>query len=522
MSFISTIIENRYFNDIVDASNGFFLNVSDEIDLHKITKIAKMSPTLKFRVCERFGIDDRKSGEELNNYFLSFGKLNQYAIKNEVVKYLRTPKINRILNIYGNGKKINCDIEMQITIDTNNMLSNLFYQVLNPYQEISLLEEKESNIKTITYYIKSSFVVDGIFKEFKILDVVRDLPEARVPKNGISLSANLVPIIKSSDIPYFTKRFIEKYDIGSIVEIENVVSKMGLTIIDAFALKPVRKNKIKGLISISKGRVDVEGFTINVDEGTILIDKDIKEQSLGSYRFVILHECVHYELHKEFLTVRRQLMNICSENYNYDEEMPKAIVDDILKNNNKELCESKVEWQANSIAGRVLVQDDTLINELAKKYDEYNYFYSDNKESLLKLIASDLAKDFGSSREEMLIRMKQVSFFINDIDLAPYETNTLFPEEKNELYENDTTFKELIDKNKIIYIGNYCVVNDERYVRDGKMTFYAKNNPLESMLRFRKKSWGYDRYADDELYSLKTTKICSGANYHDPASSRTA
>lgn len=503
MSFISTIIENRYFNDIVDASNGFFLAVSDEIDLHKITKIAKMSPTLKFRVCKRFGIDDRKSDKELNDYFLSFGKLNQYAIKNEVAKYLKMPKINRVLNIYGNGKIINCDIEMQILIDTDNMLSNLFYQVLNPYQETSLLEEKKSNIKIITYYIKSSFVLDGIFKEFKILDVVRDMPEARIPSDGIKLSANLVPIIKPSDLPYFTKRFIEKYDIGSIVDIENVASKMGLTIIDAFKLKPIRKNKIKGLICISKGRVDVEGFTIKVDERTILIDKDLKEQSIGSYRFVILHECVHYELHKEFLTARKQLMNICSENFNYDEDMPKAIVDDILKNNNKESSESKVEWQANSIAGRVLVQDDQLINELAKKYDEYNYFYSDNKESLLKLIASDLAKIFGSSREEMLIRMKQVSFFTNDIDLAPYETNTLFPEEKNELYENDTTFKELIDKNKIVYIENHCIVNDGKYIQGGKMTFYAKNNPRESMLHFRKKKWGYDRYADDELYNLR-------------------
>ena len=510
MSFISTIIENRYFNDIVDASNGFFLAVSDEIDLHKITKIAKMSPTLKFRVCERFGIDDRQSGEELNNYFLSFGKLNQYAIKNEVAKYLKVPKINRVLNIYGNGKVINCDIEMKVNIDTNNMLSNLFYQVLNLYKEIPILEDKESNIKTITYYIKASFVVNEIFKEFKIIDVVKDIPEPRIPKNGIRLSANLVPIIKQSDLPYFTKRFIDKYDIGSIVNIENVASKMGLTIIDAFSLKPVRKNKVKGLICISKGRVDVEGFTINVEEGTILIDKNLKDKSIGSYRFVVLHECVHYDLHKEFLTVRRQLMNICSENYNYDEEMPKAIIDDVIKNSNQESCESKVEWQANSIAGRVLVQEDVLVNELAKKYEEYNYFYADDKESLLKLIASDLAKTFGSSKEEMLIRMKQVSFFINDIDLAPYETSTLYPEEKNELYENDTTFKELIDKNKIVYIGNHCVVNNDRYVRDGRMTFYAKNNPREAMLHFRKRNKGYDRFADDELYSLKAIKCRVG------------
>lgn len=507
MSFISTIIENRYYGDIVDASNAFFLAVSDEINLHKIANIAKMSPTLKFRVCERFGINQYKTGKELDNYFLSFKKLNQYAVKNEVAKYLKTPKINRVLNIYGNGKIINCDIEMQIVIDTSSMLSNLFYQVLNPYREVPIIEEVENNLKKITYYIKSSFVVDGIFKEFKILDVVRSMPKAREPKDGIHLSANLVPIIGQNDLQYFVEKIIDKYDIGNIVDIEKLVDKMGLTIIDAYTLKPIRGNKIKGLICISKGSVEVESLTINVNEGTILIDKNLKTKSLGSYRFVVLHECIHYELHKEFLTIRRQLMNITAENYNYENiDEPRAIIDDVLKNGNQNSCESKIEWQANSIAGRVLVQSDTLIRELAKKYDEYNYFHSDNKEYILKIIASDLAETFGTSREEMLIRMKQTSFFTSDIDLVPYETNTLYKEEKEEIYNTDTTFKELIDNNKIIYVNNRCLINDDKYIRDGKLTFYAMKHPHEAMLRFKKKNKGYDRYADDELFYTKSIK----------------
>ena len=504
MSFIATLINHRYYNDIIEASNGFFLDVSDEIDLHKITNLVKFSSYVKFKLCEKFNICKGKSVNEINEYFDSFKKLNQYAIKDEVSKYLKTPKINRILNIYGNSKIVNCDIEMQIEIDTNNMLSNLFYQVLNPYNQISLIEKKDSNLKTLTYYIKASFVVDGIFKEFKVLDVIRDMPEARIPKDGIRLSANLVPIIKTDDLPHFVNRFINKYDIDGIVDIDDVVDKMGLTIIDAFTLKPVSGNRIKGLVCISNGTVEVEECTLNVHEGTILIDKNLKDKSLGSYRFVVLHECVHYDLHKEFLTVRKQLMDLDVE-CNNSEETPKAIIDDIIKNDNVYSCESKVEWQANNIAGRVLVPSGILVTELAKKYEEYDYFKSDDKENILRNIASDLADIFGASKEEICIRMMQVQFFINDIDLAPSVTPTLFPDEKEEMYNNDATFRELIDNNKVVYANNRCVVNDDKYYNNGAITFYGRKHPNESMIFF-KKNTNYDSYADDELYCVKSMK----------------
>ena len=505
MSFISTVINHRYYSDIIEASNGFFLTVADEIDLHKITNLVKFSPNIKFKVCERFGICKGKDTNEIDAYFSSFKKLNQYSIKDEVSKYLKVPKINRVLNIYGNRKIINCDLEMKIDIDTSSMLSNLFYQVLNPYKQMSVIEREDSKLKTLTYYIKASFVVDGIFKEFKVLDVVRDMPEARVPKDGIRLSASLVPVIKSVDLPYYVNRFMNKYDIDGIVDIDDVVDKMGLTIIDAFTLKPVKGNRIKGLVCISNGTVEVEECTLNVHEGTILIDKSLKDKSLGSYRFVVLHECVHYDLHKEFLTVRKQLMDINAECSNYETDTPRAIIDDIIKNDNQYSCESKVEWQANNIAGRVLVPSEMLVSELSKKYEEYDYFNSDNKENILRVIASDLAELFGASKEEICIRMKQVSFFTNDIDLAPYETPALFPEEKEEIYNTDVTFRQLIDDNKVVYVDNRCVINNNKYFNNGAITFYGRRHPNESMIFF-KKNTNYDSYADDELYYVKPTK----------------
>ena len=506
MSFIATIINQRYYNDIIEASNGFFLAVADEIDLHKITNLVNSSSIVKFKVCKRFGICKNKSVSEIDEYFNSFKKLNQYAIKKEVSKYLKIPIISRVLNVYGNSKIINCDLEMQIEIDISSMLSNLFFQILNLYEQISILDKVESNKRILTYYIKASFVVDGILKEFKILDVVKDIPEARVPRDGIRLSANLVPVIKLQDLPYYANRFMNRYDIDGIVNVDEVVDKMGLTIIDAFTLKPVNGNKIKGLVCISSGIVEVEGCTLNVHEGTILIDKNLKDKSIGSYRFVVLHECIHYDLHKEFLIIRKQLMDINNENNNYDEfDAPKAIVDDIIKNNNQYSCESKIEWQANNIAGRVLVPSEMLISELAKKYEEYDYFNSNNKDRILKIIASDLAKFFGASKEEICIRMKQTSFFIGDIDLAPYETHELFPEEKEEIYNNDLTFRQLIDNGKVVYINNRCIINNEKYFDNGAITLYGKSHPNESMIFFNK-STGYDSYADDELFCTKSHK----------------
>ena len=198
----------------------------------------------------------------------------------------------------------------------------------------------------------------------------------------------------------------------------------------------------------------------------------MKEKSLGSYRFVVLHECVHYDLHKEFLTVRKQLMDLDVE-CNNSVEMPKAIIDDIIKNDNVYSCESKIEWQANNIAGRVLVPSDMLITELSKKYEEYNYFNSDNKESILRIIASDFAKIFGALKEEM--------------------------------YNADATFRELIDTNKVVYVNNRCIINDDKYYNAGAITFFGRKHPNESMIFF-KKNTNYDSYADDELYCVKSTK----------------
>ena len=313
-------------------------------------------------------------------------------------------------------------------------------------------------------------------------------------------------MIKTADLPYYVNRFMNKYDIDGIVDIDDVVDKIEFTIIDAFTLKPVKGNRIKWLVCILNGTVEVEECTLNVHEGTILIDKSLKDKSLGSYRFVVLHECVHYDLRKEFLTVRKQLMDINAESSNYETDTPKTIVDDIVKNSNQYSCESKIEWQANNIASRILVPSNLLITELAKKYEQYNYFNSNNKERILKIIASDLSELFGASKEEISIRMKQVSFFTNDIDLAPYETPALFPEEKDEIYSADATFKQLIDNNKIIYVNNRCVVNNEKYYNNGSITLYGKNHPRESMIYFKKRNCYYDSYADDELYYARSRK----------------
>ena len=185
----------------------------------------------------------------IDEYFLKYGKYNQYAVKNEVAEYIKVPTIKNIINIFGNEKIINCDLEMEVKIDTCSMLSYLFYKIINPYEQIKLFEEDEK-YKIFNYYIQVSFEVNNILKNLKIINVKKDEPEKRIPKGSIEYTDDLIPKLKTKDISEYVNKFIKKYDINidekkfKQINVENIVNKMGLTVIDSFRLKKVKGNKV--------------------------------------------------------------------------------------------------------------------------------------------------------------------------------------------------------------------------------------------------------------------------------------
>ena len=58
-------------------------------------------------------------------------------------------------------------------------------------------------------------------------------------------------LLKNIDMLHTTILGIDRIKKNLKIDVDDVVDKMGLTIIDAFTLKPVKGNRIKGLVCIS-------------------------------------------------------------------------------------------------------------------------------------------------------------------------------------------------------------------------------------------------------------------------------
>lgn len=477
MSYLSMLFNKYYHKDIVEASDGLFLTVCDSIDMRKSANdILKLNVSERDELCDRYNFGRFNSVSEMNSCFTKYIKYTQHDLFNELRDYLGTPKISQIQNIYGNSKIINADILMEVSVDTKNYVADKFYKVINPYKEQTFFDndKKESLIKTISYFIQVSFSIDGLIKNFKIHNVSLNKPTPRIPEHSISFSANMVPSIKSNDMPLLTCLFMNKYDVLAPVDIEKVIYNVGLFVNDTYELEDTQ-----ALICLTDGLLKVKGQVINASENTIYIDKNLKDTfGMGCYRFVILHEAIHFEYHNYYLTLRRLASN-CDEKH--------SLASNILKKTDDKYSDiSRIEWQANSAAAQILVPTDMLSNKLVEKIDEYSYYTSSNREALINKICKELAVFFKCSYQVMAIRINQVGMF--DIKLKTNETTFITKDEALEVYKTNDTFKYLIDTRKVVYRHNRCVINKNKYFNNNTITSYAFRNPEESMLIFAKVS----------------------------------
>ena len=202
-------------------------------------------------------------------------------------------------------------------------------------------------------------------------------------------------------------------------------------------------------------------------ENTILIDKNhISNYGIGSYRFNVLHEMVHFEYHKYYLTLKRQLSD-----YTY------AISDNI-----KPL--KRIEEQANKVASLLLVPSEELYSKLLDNYMKYDFFIANDKFTLLNRISNQLSDYFNCSKTCMHQRIKAINFYTGGIDLTEIDNTYINEDEVNYIYNSNEEFKELIDSKQVVYSNKRCVINTTTNFDNNTITHYAYKNPRTSMLTF--------------------------------------
>ena len=454
MKSIKEYFEARYYDDIYD-------HVTDYIDSH-ITNLQKKAYKLK-RIGE-YEVSD-----------LSISKINVYDL----------PEMD-----------IQCDVLVSITIVVQDGDSHYDNE-----QEINLTY-------TLTY--KGDIVV-GIF-------VFSSIKPFWDTQNASKLSLDLVPVIKSEELDNYVDTILDRYypealDGREVVNPDTLVKRLGLT-------------KVEGSIAKSRavfGRVyfvDAEAAyydwldgtpqVSNVKAGTIFVDPNVYFfRNVGALNNTIIHECVHWILHRKAFELKRLLGNT-------EINKIECVVDGSARGAKWDAL-SIMEWQANAIAPKIQMPRTAF----CQKADEFFAKHSEeNMCDVIEPVIGELSEHFKVSKLAAKIRLVELGYdeaigafnYVDGHYVRPHsfkkgtlDVNQTFtlPAQDAVIERNiNPELRKLTDSGDYLFVENHYVYNAPHYIQ------YNENGHLELT--------DYARSHMDECCLIFDMKITSeyGRSYH--------
>lgn len=325
-------------------------------------------------------------------------------------------------------------------------------------------------------------------------------------KQNRPMSDSLVPYIKKEDMEDEAERFLEKYYPETLLhpmylDPTELSNRMGLSVISHSISKDT---SIFGQIYFTETdavlydkNID-EDITMHVTPGTIVVDPDVAfQRNLGAYNNTIVHECVHWDLHKKAFSLE-QLFN--------DEaiQIKCKVVGGTAGINNE--ATHWMEWQANSLAPRIQMpikmftrKASEIINRFRKETGQQELCY------IIQPVIDELAVFFGVSRLAAKLRMIDAGFEVARGAFVYIDGKYVKPIafKKGSLKDNETysipakvaaiqgLINPLLGKAKhYIYIDSHFVLNHRKYVYQNEngeflMTDYARLHADKCCLSFR-------------------------------------
>ena len=349
------------------------------------------------------------------------------------------------------------------------------------------------------FLVSCEAVIEDRLKSFCITNVQQYVPGMRKMTTGHAVSKNIVPILYKKDLEDEATRFLEKYYPDALkspmpVPIESIAETMGLEVVEGHRITD--NFSVFGEIYFSSGKAEVYDLfkstkqILDVRRGTILIDAfTYWQRNLGCVKNTIAHEVYHWYKHRMYAAIRYIL-------YGKDYVACRCPSNIVYPDEKKEWSdEQRMEWQANSMAPRILMPLNTFRIKVDELYKQYDYQNTPIKIAVLTCIADDLAKFYGVSRQSALIRMietgykEAASVYYYDAE-SPYH-NYISQSDAFFAYCTDEEFRNLVDSGLFRYVDGYFVIDNEQYVEkddDGKyaLTDYAWSHLSECTLQF---SW---------------------------------
>lgn len=457
-------IFDTYYEQIVKTVKGFIFNNKDNTDLST------------YMVPEPNG-------------FIEFDNFELYKINYEIIN--------------------NCELNLEIIVIAN--------VIVRQY----IKGEMEIDTKTKFVSVYAEVELDSGIKNFRIYNTEFKSDQYKKSRN-LKLSKDWVPYIRKKDFDAIAEKFLRKYYPQALtqptpVPVETIVSEMGLSIHQE---KLTIDNSVFGKMVFKDTDVEViedeQLVSEHFNKGSILVDKDVVfKRNVGSYNNTVIHECVHWELHKVFHEVKMVLDKDHSQVSSWTEEN--------LADSSMWTSLDWMEWQDNGIAPRILmpkVQTRIKIRELFQTLTLVNPDIS--RSELVQEVVDNLATFFEVSRQAAKIRMIDLGFkeangvynYLDDrymhnfaFELEAFDKGSSYTITSNDLcfeYCFNESFRQIIDRNKFIYVDNHLCLKDKKFIymtKDGPiMTDYAYEHMDECCLIFKVKSKNFTSISNETYY----------------------
>lgn len=342
---------------------------------------------------------------------------------------------------------------------------------------------------------------------------------------GIQLSPmsdELVPIIRKTDLEKHARRFLEQYYPEALlwphpIDPRALAAKMGLTVLDESITPDLT---VFGQLFFTDGDAELydnessEYNRIPVSRGTVVVDpKAYFLRNIGNVNNTIVHECVHWALHKKAYELERL--------FNASASQIRCQTSSGMDKNWLRSDTNWMEWQANSLAPRILMPYDQAL----KKAAEIIKGYIDQQPEVcliefMEAVIDDMAAFFGVSRTAAKIRMVELGYdeaagtyiYIDSRYVKPhsFKRGILAPNQTFSIGAQDAAIermtnlelRSLTENGDYLYVDSHFVYNTPQYVA------YNANGELELT--------DYARYNMDECCLVFDLSIQGGIrdNYH--------
>jgi hypothetical protein len=355
------------------------------------------------------------------------------------------------------------------------------------------------------FMLKCSGDLDCNLDDFIISSITEYSSKNKQPK---PMSDSLVPIIYKEQLETVAKDFLRRHYPEVLitpmaVEPQVLVEKMGLTI----EMREITKDfsvfgqiYFHGCDAEFYDKVSDKMVQTQVDARTIIVDpKAYFLRNLGSVNNTIVHECVHWDLHRKAFELERL--------YNSNATQIKCQVVGGIKDNERDAT-GWMEWQANALTPKIQMPAEPF-KAKAKQY--IARFMRETNAShtieVMEQVITALETAFGVSRQATKIRLVELGFdeaigtytYLDGHYIKPhgFRKGSIKLNQTFSLSAQDAAIERFInlelraltDSGDYLFIDNHYVYNAPLYVQPGEngkldLTDYARSHMDECGLVF--------------------------------------